>query len=68
MEAQEDPRKEGRLGEDPLARPDKTREEGDSQPREREDVGSSEDEFVKDMESDPSRAGSDSPAQNLQGG
>ena len=68
MEADEDPGNEGRLGEDPLARPDKSKEAADSQASQQDEGGSSEDEFVEDMESDPARAGTDSPAQDLQGG
>lgn len=68
MEAQDDPGKEGGLGEDPLARPDETKEAADSQASERGEIRSTDDEFVEEMESDPARAGTDSPAEDLQGG
>jgi hypothetical protein len=67
-EATEDPREDENLGEDPLAR------SGGSQRS--EETGTSKDgdqpaefeKFVEEMESDPARAGTDSPAQDLLGG
>ena len=67
MEAREDPGKEGNLGGDPLARPSPSEEE-----ERRESSGgqgdASDEQFVEEMESDPARAGTDSPTQDLQGG
>lgn len=67
MEAQEDFGKEGSLGGDPLARPNPG--EAESSPESSGEQGDTPDEqFVEEMESDPARAGTDSPTQDLQGG
>lgn len=69
MEAQEDPGREGtRLGEDPLARSDAS-QEGKGEPGQPGDGDeTSVEEFVEDMESDPARAGTDTPGNDLLGG
>ena len=68
-EAREDPGTEGdRLGEDPLARPASSQSGTDQESRSETEGDTGIEEFVEDMESDPARAGTDSPAQHLQGG
>jgi hypothetical protein len=70
VEAREDPGVEGEvLGQDPLARPDTREHQGgnNEQSSDGEDDTGLE-EFVEAMETDPARAGVDSPAQDLMGG
>jgi hypothetical protein len=68
-EANEDQGKDGeRLGEDPVARPGTSDEQAKSMPHSEDPEDRGIEEFVEDMESDPARAGTDSPAQELMGG
>ena len=68
-EAREDPGTEGdRLGEDPLARPAPSQDGTDRESASDAEGDTGTEEFVEDMESDPARAGTDSPAQDLLGG
>lgn len=68
MEAREDPETEGEnIGQDPLARPTNEDDEDALSPS-GGGGDTSVEEFVEEVESDPSRAGTDSPAQDLQGG